>query len=345
MKPKDCLIAALEGQEPDHTPYSIYDFFIDDINGDKWKRLLDKGLLVTNAAITVKHIEYDVIISEETIKKSDGTYRIITKKTPIGSIRQVFRNNWYHEFWLKSPKDYKIMQWIIEHTEPLPDYDKFEQKQQEVGDYGLTCLCQADHPRTPLMLINVDWAGTEQFGMDIASEVPELFELYDASKKLFLKEIEILAKGPGRYVKWLENLSIDTLGPARYNQFLLNIYNEAVPILEAGRKRVAVHYDGQLNAAADLIASSPVHIIESLTEPPEGDMTYDLCRAKWPDKVLWSNINVELYGQSPQQLRGDVIAKRTRMGKKASVFEISEGLPDNWEQSIPVVLETLQELQ
>jgi len=43
MQPRDCLIAALEGGVPEVTPYSVYDYYVDDINSDKWKRLFDKG--------------------------------------------------------------------------------------------------------------------------------------------------------------------------------------------------------------------------------------------------------------------------------------------------------------
>ena len=31
-------------------------------------------------------------------------------------------------------------------------------------------------------------------------------------------------------------------------------------------------------------------------------------------------------------------------GKKALAFEISEDVPENWKESVPVVLQTLQEL-
>ena len=73
-------------------------------------------------------------------------------------------------------------------------------------------------------------------------------------------------------------------------------------------------------------------------------MTYDQCRTAWPDKVFWANINVDLYYGPEHILRQAVIEKRQRAGKKALAFEISEDLPTNWHQTIPVVLDTLKEL-
>lgn len=117
-----------------------------------------------------------------------------------------------------------------------------------------------------------------------------------------------------------------------------------MPLLEAGGKRVGVHYDGALRCIAEDIARAPFHMVESLTEAPEGDMTYAECRAAWPDKVLWGNLNVDLYYASAEALRQAVIDKRERAGKAGFALEISEDLPAGWEQSVPVVLATLEEL-
>jgi hypothetical protein len=73
-------------------------------------------------------------------------------------------------------------------------------------------------------------------------------------------------------------------------------------------------------------------------------MTYDECRSAWPDKAFWGNINVDLYYRPEDELRDAVVAMRERVGKRAFAFEISEDLPRNWRESIPVVLEALEAL-
>ncbi|MEI6083723.1 MAG: hypothetical protein WCS70_05420, partial [Verrucomicrobiota bacterium] len=196
--------------------------------------------------------------------------------------------------------------------------------------------------RTPAMIINVDLAGTEQFCLDLAQETPELFELYHARVKLFLEEVKAEAAGPGHFVKLIENLTISMLGPKWYRALLMPVYEQAFPILHAAGKRVFVHYDGALKVIADQIAGAPFDGIESLTEPPEGDLLYDECRALWPDKTFWAHINVNCYGLPPEQLMEAVIAKRQRAGKRGLAFEVSEDLPANWQQSIPVVLRALE---
>ncbi len=327
--------------EADITPYSVYKLMVKDMDDLRWRRLFDAGLGLTHYEYTYKTIEHGVREIRGEKRIGEHLYHVHRKETPVGAIQRVRRSDgWREEEWIKSPADYKVMRWIVENSEILPAYEMFARGEELVGDLGVTLL---DCHRTPIMEINVDWVGTEQFCFDVALEVPELFELYEVCKKRFIERIKLVCAGPGQIVKLIENLTIGMLGPQRYRDYLMNIYHEIAPLVMASGKKLLVHYDGALSPIADQIAAAPFHIIESLTEPPEGDMTYDQCRAAWPDKVLWSNINVGLYALPADELRAAVTAKRARAGKKGVIFEISEDLPSNWETAIPLVLDALSE--
>ena len=134
-------------------------------------------------------------------------------------------------------------------------------------------------------------------------------------------------------VVWVEDF--DPVKPHRQDEWGGSTGPRCGPVCSRRRSQTAITRH---------IAAAPFHMIESLTEPPEGDMTYAQCRAAWPDKVFWGNINLENYYLPPDQLRQEVIAKRERAGKRAFAFELSEDLPLNWRDSIPIVLKTLEEL-
>lgn len=350
MNTRQNIITSLNGETPETTPLTFYSWmFTGDCENnnsalftDKLKKLYDQGLGICHHCRVVREIQHGVKDTIENKNMGNDAVKIHIKETPIGSLRQVFKNGWHTEYWIKTPEDYKIMTWIMRHTELVADYQAFARGEQLVCNQGIAVILGS---RTPAMSINVDWAGTERFCMDLAYELSELFELYEARKKLFVEETKLIAAGPGRFVKWLENLTINMIGPQKYEQLLISIYNQCVPILESAGKRVMVHYDGALNVIADQIARSSFHIIDSLTEPPEGDMMYDQCRLLWHDKVFWANINVDLYYESEAKLRQAVIDKRNRAGKIAFAFEISEDMPTNFETSIPVVLDTLAALK
>jgi hypothetical protein len=342
MTTKARLETALEGGIPDVTPFAIYLCFIDDLRSARWQRLLEQGLGVCEGVVTFRLEEHGVEDAFEERGEGGITHRIRTRRTPVGSIREVRSNGWPTEHFVKEPRDYRVLRWIVEHTEVMPQRDGYAELEAMIGPHGVVTVYGG---RTPAQQINVDWAGPERFCEDLALEVPELFELYESLRQLFRRQMRVIAAGPGRYVRWIENLDAAQLGGARYARLLTPVYAEQAPLLDAAGKRALVHYDGGLRAAATAIGRAPVPILESLSEPPEGDMMFDECRAAWPDKVFWANINLGIYDLPPDRIRAEIAAKRQRAGRRGLAFEIAEDLPAAWQTAIPIILETLREMR
>jgi hypothetical protein len=351
VTPRENLTTALEGGLSEHTPLSVLDWFFTDprYNFEEWRPLFDQGLGLVVQCQTARLVEHGVKTTVEHRAEGDRRYTVRRKKTPVGTVQSVTINSirvprpmeWPQQYWVETPEDYRILRWIVEHTEVLTQYEAFGRAEERAGDRGIVVVLGG---RSPAMSIQIDCAGGERFALDLAHGTDELFELYEAEKELFLAVNSAIAAGPGAFVTWCEQLTIDMLGPRRYAELLMPVYQEAVPVHESANKRVLVQYDGKLRAAADLIARAPFHVIEMLTEPPEGDMPLDQCRAAWPDKVLWANINLGRYKLPPAELREAVTAMRRRAGKRALALAIAEDIPENWRESVPVVLQMLQEL-
>ena len=83
----------------------------------------------------------------------------------------------------------------------------------------------------------------------------------------------------------------------------------------------------------------------SLTPPPEGDMTLAECREAWPDKLFWSNIQTTTYFYEPERIREIVLdsAQQASPDGRRLAFQVSELIPPNWKESMPVVVEALKE--
>lgn len=352
------MLTALTGGTPDVTPLSVHDMMVDDMHSPRWRRLFDLGLGININTYGVRYIEHGVRHVAETRTSGGQTQRIFRKVTPVGAVEQIFTGGWHTGHYIKGPHDYAVLKWIFDHIEVVPAYDGYAAGVEKAGTVGLVCSMRnqvvPDEPdaqplidtlRSPAMKVNVDYAGLEQFCIDVVMEVQELFALLESMERVFSQTCQVLARSPFTVVKFTENLSIEMLGPERYDRLLGAVYARCLgPLITAG-KRVSLHFDGKLSAIADRIAGAPFHIVESLTEPPEGDMPYDRCRAAWPDKVFWGNINVDCYALPRDELSAAVIARRARAGKQGLAFEISEALPANFEQSVPVVLRTLQDLR
>ena len=134
--------------------------------------------------------------------------------------------------------------------------------------------------------MQIDFAGPERFALDLADEVLELMELLELLTELTLNKFREAVKTPARYIKLWENLTIEMIG--------------VPPLSPAHRAAVSADPRHPRPAASGCwctttasCASSPTTSpalafdIDSLTPPPEGDLSVAEARALWPDKFLW----------------------------------------------------------
>jgi hypothetical protein len=285
----------------------------------------------------------EIEIRQINICENGRSIRRIIHKTPVGEIYSDHEKNWCLKHLLETAEDYRVMRYIAENQEIIPDYAGFERHVQEVGP---DTVIFPNLPRSPMQTILVDYAGLENFSFQLADLEDDVLSLYEIMRRNFRRAVEITAEGPGKYVSVLENFTAETMGPERFRQFLLPVYQEFFPELHRNGKIVGVHYDGRLAACKDLISGAPIDLIESLTLPPEGDMSPAECREAWPNKRFWSNINLGVYALPQDELRRAVLdrVEKEAVNGRLLAFEVSENIPDNWRESLPVVMETLEEL-
>ena len=344
MTTRDRLEAFWAGEKPDRIPLTIYGFFCVDADRDPdWQRLFAQGLAPVYHAATFNSVAKDVETVNDTFSQNDQEVQRTTLRTPVGEVFTTAVAGWRQKHWLRTADDYRVMTWIVEHTEITAAPEAFSERERAVTPHGIVLAATG---RTPLQTILVDHAGLEHFAYHLADLEDEVMTLYHALLKNYRKIVEITAEGPGRYVSVGENFTAETLGPARFRRHLLPVYEELFPALRSAGKIVGTHFDGKLASCRELIASAPINLIESLTCPPEGDMTLAECRAAWPDKLLWANINVSLFDLPPAALRSRIheLVRQGAPDGRRLALEISEDLPLNWRQSIPIVLDSLCEL-
>ena len=338
MMPRENLIAALEGERPESIPLTIYHEFLDD--DPAWSALFARVLCPAMWTSTTRKRATNVerIVKSETWNGYPAERTLL--RTPVGEIAQVSARGWVQEYFLKEPADYRVMEYVVRDTRIEPFPQGFWDAEQRVGDHGVSMVWVG---RSPMQTILVDYAGLERFSYHLADAFPEFFALADALMDQLLRVCQVTASGPGRYVSLLENLTAETWGPRRFAQYHMPVYRRILPILHGGGKTVYAHFDGKLACLADGIAQTEIDGIESLTQAPEGDITYAEARAAWPDKFLWANLNVSQYALPPEELARRVrkVVRQAAPDGRNLALEISEDLPENWRESIPVVLDAL----
>jgi len=350
MTKRERLEAFWAGERPDVVPLSIYGWFLDGYQGGSlgrdpvMRQYVRESELIAYYNLMPSAMRYtgDVEPFYEPFERNGTPWMREGFRTPVGEIFGLSEAGWRQKYLLADAADYRVMAYIIEHLEVSPDHERYR---RDVAALGPGCVAGIFIGRTPLQTILVDYAGLENFSVHLHECPDEMRMLYDVLLKNFRRQVEIAVDAPGRYVSVLENFTAETMGPRRFAEFTLPVYRELVPHLHAAGKVVGVHYDGKLESCKEHIASAPVDVIESLTEPPEGDMTLSRCRAAWPTKRFWANLNV-----SDFELDDADLARRVREmiaaggdNGRGLALEISEDVPRLWREKIPVVLRTLEE--
>lgn len=337
------LEAFWQGEAPDQIPYTIYENAWKHFQQDPaWDVMYQEGLGVTWHVPSFSLITKNVEVTSKTYTHNGKQIQERTRETPLGALTELWENNWRIKHPLQTKEDYRIMTHIVKNSQVVANYDYFLQKEKAIAPMGVALAFTG---RTPFQTILVDYVGLEALAYHLYDYEEEVAELYTALYSLYRRIVEIVAAGPGRFVSVLENFTADSLGPKRFETYHLPVYQECFPILQAAGKIVGTHYDGRLASCKELIREAPIDLIESFTEPPEGDMSLIDARNYWRDKRLWVNIRVSDYQRAPSELHEYVlqlVAQGADAGKQLA-FEISEDLPRNWKESIPMVLHALKE--
>lgn len=344
LDPRERIEAFWAGECPDQIPYTMYwnGWRRHKDEGD-WEPLFQAGMRYTRGVATAASRTHNVERRHVSMEQDGRTILREIMHTPVGDIYRDSADGWVQKYWLETADDYRVMLYIVNHTEIYPDYEAYHRIEAESAGRGIIHVSLG--ARSPLQNILVDYVGLENFALHLFDMQSEIEELYDALLCRLRQRAEIVAAGPGRYVSMLENFTADTMGPARYARYHMPVYQELFPLLHSAGKVVGTHYDGRLAACQDQIAQTPIDIIESLTPPPEGDMSLAMARAKWPNKLFWSNINISLYQLPAQKLRAAVLdaVQQAAPDGRGLAFEISEDMPDNWQEALPVVMAALAE--
>ena len=338
MTTRENLITALEGGKPERIPFTTYaDFGFTQPGLSELEKL---GFSQTQYTGVVKEtaINTERVVSKSTWKGRES--EIVTLRTSLGEISQTSVNGWVQEYYLKTPKDYRVMEHIVRNTMLEADYRLYHEVEKKAGDSGITLIYGR---RTPMQTMMVDYAGLENFALHMTDDIEDVEALQEALMDQLIETYRIIADGPGRYVSLLENLTAETWGPAKFQKYHMSAYERVLPILHKKGKKVYSHCDGKLLCIADLMARTAIDGIESFTMPPEGDMQYDEARKAWPDKFIWSNISLHLYDLPDAELRAwirEAVRKAAPDGRHFALA-ILEDVPVRWREKIPVILDEL----
>ncbi|MBN1400222.1 MAG: hypothetical protein JXA74_05255 [Anaerolineae bacterium] len=290
---------------------------------------------------------HGVELSEKQITIGGQTLHHRTYTTPVGSISVVERREpgtgqwhaqrswrdispWQVERLIKTPQDYVVMKYIVEHTEYVADYFPIEQAQEWLGDDGLVLTSL---PHSPMQMLMIDWVGSEggrffYHHVDYPDLVGELYEALCISREPMY---EIAAGSPAPIILCGDNVDGVLVTPSLFEAYFMPVYAKQADILHAQGKLMAVHMDGRIKTLKALIARTAIDIVEALHPPPMGDLPLSEALAAWPDKVIWVGFPGSIYALGPEETRRYAIdlLRETLPGERLVIEMSTENLVSN----------------
>lgn len=343
---KERLFSAINGEKVEGPVYLVYDAFTKNPKVD-WESLYDMGLGIINHVklVDVKYPNMEIIESHSEqggLKRRDVTY-----KTEIGELHEYYLGDadkgllpWREEYLIKQPEDYKIMFRALEGAVFTPTNADFDRSEKELVGGGITI---GSMDRSPLQKVQIDYVGLARFSLDFADRLPEFLDLHSLMREQVKDRFKAAVETKATELKIWENMSIEVLGPQVFREFLKPVYEDIFTVLEGSGKHLYPHFDGKLGLIREDLKHIPFHGIDSLTPPPEGDLTTAEAREAWPDLFFWAHPTMDWFSRPVEELKHQIKEMVRVAGPYKYCLEISEDVPPRWEETVPAVLEALRE--
>ena len=352
MTPRERIMAVSRRQKPDKLPFFSTWRYLPIGSVDRECRNRGMGITWARPSCTMKM--HGVTVVEETDRSEPLVVRR-TYRTPVGSISLLEKRSpgtglwraqrgwrgevpWQRERAIKTPDDYKVLKYMIENTEYVADYFPLEQAKEWLGHDGIVLDCLHGLlwdflPHSPMQTLMIDWIGSEggRCFVHMAKYLDLMEELYHAFSKTYESMFEIAAKSPADIIWLPDNVDDVLVNPRLFEKYFMPEYEKMARILHAHGKLLAVHMDGRVDAIKNLIAETPIDIVEALHPPPLCDLPIGEALSIWKDKVIWAGFPGTIYALGTQAVKEFALAllKDVVPGERLAITMSTENLVSN----------------
>ncbi|MHB8903340.1 MAG: uroporphyrinogen decarboxylase family protein [Thermoguttaceae bacterium] len=229
-----------------------------------------------------------------------GSREIVwTIRTPLGQIQR--RRRWEEhtyawgisQWGIRSEQDLRVFADAMSRRTFSPKWDNFRAWSQAVGDAGVVYLSAGYSAMGHLLHY---WMGVEAVAYALVDYPHLLREVVDAVNANNLQLIDLLARSPAEIVIMGDNFSGDVQPPTFFRNWSAAYYEEAVRRLHDAGKFVAVHIDGRLRGAIQMIRQAGADCGDAITPTPLGDLSPTDCRREaGPDFILSGGVSPDLW--------------------------------------------------
>jgi len=233
--------------------------------------------------------------------KSEGDYTHVEYHTPVGMVNTttVYTDEmrkagasliWIEEHIIKKPEDYRVVGYLFENLELIPDFDDFIKWKNEIGEDGVA-VTMASLASSPMHHIQKEFLDATEFYYHYHDYQKEMRALAEIMENYYNRALKIITDSPAEAVLWGANYDDMITYPSYFEKEILPWIRKASDTLGTQGKTVICHCDGENQGLMDLIRDSGMHVAEAVTPYPMTKLRVEEYYRRWSDKLtIWGGI-------------------------------------------------------
>ena len=284
MTSKERIVAALNGEELDYTPFSPFLAYV-------WehfpREIQDAGQLAFHHAIGADPLWRGAPCPVKMIPPSQVEYKTVEEGdksvtlaiTPVGTLRSARtqsdagNTSFLIEHPLKTEEDYKVQMWIEEHTTYAHNPEPVAEHFREKGREGLSVGMLIPRCKSAYQEMVEHYAGTEELIyalMDFPDTVRSLWRIMVEKN---LETVKLAMESEYEYFLTWEDSSTQNYSPGQYDEFIGSEIGGWCDLLNGCGKKYIQHACGHVAALTERMRDHGAFAIESISPPPTGNLS------------------------------------------------------------------------
>ncbi|MGB5931965.1 MAG: uroporphyrinogen decarboxylase family protein [Anaerolineae bacterium] len=260
------------------------------------QRDLGIGILGFGAWMTTffKKVYHDVEITRTTSRNEE----VVEYTTPCGTLRSrhtvtdmlrgTVDTGRDIEQMFKNEQDYDALQYLVEHTEIVENYEEYSKFVDSIGEDGIALPFTGWVPMHEIMW---RYMGVERFYYELQDHRTRLERLHAAVLEQHRKIIRLAVHCPATAIEVGGNYTEQLTPPHIFDHYFAPFYREVAETFENAGNILVVHGDGDMNELLRCLMDVGVQVVEALTPKPVTSIDIRETRSLWGDKVtMWGGI-------------------------------------------------------
>ena len=317
MNQRERALAAMRGQPVDHIPFIArmdlwYSFHKNEDSlphpyekASLWDIQRDLGIGIFGFGAWDISFYRLVHQNVEVVKSVQGQETITEYRTPYGSLkaRDIMAEELKEaagtgarvEYPFKSEADYDALQYLIENTRVVENYDTYAQFIDAIGGDGLALPFSGHLPAHQLMIF---FMGYQRFYYELNDRPARLEALIQALDDQQQQVLQLAAASPADAVEVGANYDEQMTPPPVFERFFAPFYRNASQLLTAAGKPLVVHGDGEMRRLLTSLMECGIQVVEAITPKPMTSIDIASTRQLWKDRVaMWGGLSTVILTQ------------------------------------------------